>query len=97
MDSLAGSVGVSRARAVELLGRLEELDLARADRDSFVLTGKGGTTPSTSSGPTAFWSGTWPTGPGSFRRTGTGRPSGESTAVARRPGVPGRQSGPSSL
>ena len=41
VNSLAGSVGVSRARAVELLERLEELDLARAERESFVLTQDG--------------------------------------------------------
>jgi DtxR family Mn-dependent transcriptional regulator len=41
MESLAGAVGVSRSRAVELLARLEELDLARAEQDSFVLTEEG--------------------------------------------------------
>jgi DtxR family Mn-dependent transcriptional regulator len=41
VDSLAGSVGVSRARAVELLARLEESELVRADQESFVLTQEG--------------------------------------------------------
>lgn len=41
VDSLAGSVGIARNRAVELLARLEELGLARAEQDSFVLTEEG--------------------------------------------------------
>ena len=39
--SVAGSVGVSRSRAIQLLGRLEELDYARAMPEGFVLTDEG--------------------------------------------------------
>ncbi len=39
--SLAGSVGVSRARAVRILERLEELELARAEGEGFRLTAEG--------------------------------------------------------
>lgn len=41
VESMAGSVGVSRTRAVNLLGRLEELALARASGEGFVLTEEG--------------------------------------------------------
>ena len=41
VDSVAGSVEVSRSRAVHLLRRLEELDYARAVPDGFVLTENG--------------------------------------------------------
>lgn len=41
VDSVAGSVGVSRSRAIELLRHLEELDYARAVPDGFVLTNGG--------------------------------------------------------
>jgi DtxR family Mn-dependent transcriptional regulator len=41
VDSLAGAAGVTRNRAVELLARLEELALAKAEGDSFVLTEEG--------------------------------------------------------
>lgn len=41
VDSVAGAVGVSRGQAVQLLGRLEELGLARAIPDGFELTGEG--------------------------------------------------------
>ncbi len=41
VDSVAGSVGVSRGQAVHLLGRLEELGLARAVPEGFELTGEG--------------------------------------------------------
>ena len=41
VESLAGAVGVSRSKAVHLLGRLEELGLARAAGEGFVLTEEG--------------------------------------------------------
>jgi DtxR family transcriptional regulator, Mn-dependent transcriptional regulator len=41
VESMAGSVGVSRTRAVDLLSRLEELGLARAVGEGFVLTDEG--------------------------------------------------------
>jgi DtxR family Mn-dependent transcriptional regulator len=41
VDSVAGSVGVSRAHALELLGKLEELELARASGEGFHLTDQG--------------------------------------------------------
>ena len=41
VDSMAGSVGVSRTRALELLGKLEELELAQASGEGFHLTDKG--------------------------------------------------------
>jgi len=41
VDSMAGSVGVSRTHALELLGKLEEMDLARASKEGFNLTEQG--------------------------------------------------------
>ena len=41
VDSVAGSVGVSRSRALHLLGRLQELDYARAVPEGFALTDAG--------------------------------------------------------
>jgi DtxR family Mn-dependent transcriptional regulator len=41
VESVAGSVGVSRSRAIHLLGRLEDLALARAESQGFVLTREG--------------------------------------------------------
>lgn len=41
VDSVAGSVGVSRTHAMELLGKLEELALAQASGEGFNLTGQG--------------------------------------------------------
>jgi DtxR family Mn-dependent transcriptional regulator len=41
VDSAAGSVGVSRAHALELLGKLEEMELARASGEGFHLTDRG--------------------------------------------------------
>lgn len=41
VDSVAGSVGVSRAHALELLGKLEEMALARASGEGFHLTEQG--------------------------------------------------------
>jgi len=41
VNSVAGSVGVSRARALQLLAQLEELKLARASGDGFHLTEDG--------------------------------------------------------
>ena len=41
VDSVAGSVGVSRSRAFHLLKRIEELEYARAVPDGFVLTDSG--------------------------------------------------------
>ncbi len=41
VESVAGSVGISRSRAFRLLDRLEELSLARARSDGFVLTQEG--------------------------------------------------------
>lgn len=41
VDSLAGSVAVSRGHALELLGKLEELELARASAEGFLLTDQG--------------------------------------------------------
>jgi DtxR family Mn-dependent transcriptional regulator len=41
VDSVAGSVGISRARAIQLLAQLEELRLARASGDGFHLTEEG--------------------------------------------------------
>jgi len=41
VNSVAGSVGVSRSRAIRLLGRLEELDYVRAMPEGFVLTDEG--------------------------------------------------------
>jgi DtxR family Mn-dependent transcriptional regulator len=41
VESVAGSVGVSRSQAVQLLGRLEELNLARAADAGFLLTETG--------------------------------------------------------
>ncbi len=43
VDSLAGSVGVSGGKAVQLVGRLEELGLAQAVGEGFVLTEEGRT------------------------------------------------------
>lgn len=41
VDSVAGSVGVSRTHAMELLGKLGELALAQASGEGFHLTGQG--------------------------------------------------------
>ena len=41
VDSVAGSVGVSRTHALELLGKLEELELAQASGEGFNLTDQG--------------------------------------------------------
>jgi DtxR family Mn-dependent transcriptional regulator len=41
VESVAGSVGVNRARAVQILTRLEEMELARAKGNGFVLTEEG--------------------------------------------------------
>lgn len=41
VDSTAGSAGVSRTQALELLGKLEDLDLARASGEGFHLTHRG--------------------------------------------------------
>lgn len=41
VESLAGSVAVSRGHALELLGKLEDLELARASDDGFHLTDQG--------------------------------------------------------
>ena len=41
VDSVAGSAGVSRSQALQLLSRLEELDYARAVPEGFVLTDPG--------------------------------------------------------
>jgi len=41
VESVAGAVGVSKSKAVHLLGRLEELGLARAAGEGFSLTDKG--------------------------------------------------------
>lgn len=41
VESLAGAIGVSRSRAVEIVRRLERMDLARLNADDIVLTDEG--------------------------------------------------------
>jgi len=41
VDSVAGSVGVSRTHALELLAKLEELELAQSSGEGFLLTDRG--------------------------------------------------------